>query len=206
MLKLESQLLLDRCPYCSIKRPNLKVNHELITVDHRAANKRRWKIYKCESCGGVILANTNEGTGNNEVSEIYPKREHLDEAIPEKPRTFLQEAIDSIHAPSASIMVCASSIDAMLKELGYKEGTLYSRIAEAKNDCILTPGMEAWANEIRLDANEQRHADEVKGLPSPAEALQSVEFAKALAEFLFVLPSRVKRGIEESKQTHIDND
>ena len=60
--------------------------------------------------------------------------------------------------------------------------------------------MEEWAHEVRLDANEQRHADE-KGLdeqdaplPNWADADKSIAFAKALGEFMFVLPAKVRRG------------
>ena len=54
--------------------------------------------------------------------------------------------------------------------------------------------MAAWAHEVRLDANDQRHADEGAPLPAEADAAKVIEFAKALAEFLFVLPARVARG------------
>ena len=55
--------------------------------------------------------------------------------------------------------------------------------------------MAKWAHQVRLDANEQRHADESIPLPTIGDA----QFVEALAEFLFVLPARVSRGIEESK-------
>ena len=58
--------------------------------------------------------------------------------------------------------------------------------------------MGTWAHHIRLDANDQRHADEDASLPSTADAQRAIEFAKALAEFLFVLPARVQRGIDEA--------
>jgi len=54
--------------------------------------------------------------------------------------------------------------------------------------------MAAWVHEIRLDANEQRHADEGAPLPSGADAAKVIEFANALAQFLYVLPARVEKG------------
>ncbi|MNW06866.1 hypothetical protein D3C71_2033470 [compost metagenome] len=54
--------------------------------------------------------------------------------------------------------------------------------------------MAAWAHEVRLDANDQRHDDEDGALPDEADARKSIEFATALAQFLFVLPARVARG------------
>jgi hypothetical protein len=54
--------------------------------------------------------------------------------------------------------------------------------------------MKLWAHEVRLDANDQRHADESAPLPSEADAKKAIEFAQALAQFLFVLPALVTRG------------
>ena len=65
------------------------------------------------------------------ITEIYPESETLHEAIPQKPAEFLRQAIESVHAPSGAIMLCASSVDAMLKEKGLKDGSLFTRIEQA---------------------------------------------------------------------------
>ncbi len=52
-------------------------------------------------------------------------------------------------------MLAASSIDAMLKEKGYKVGGLYDRIKQAAKDHLITDEMAAWAHDVRLDANDQ---------------------------------------------------
>jgi hypothetical protein len=46
-----------------------------------------------------------------------------------------------------------------------------------------------------LAANKERHPDFDDA--TPEEAHQSVEFALALAQNLFVLPARVRRGLEK---------
>ena len=91
-------------------------------------------------------------------------------------------------------MLIASSIDAMLKDKGLKQGSLSARIDEAAKAHLITHEMAAWAHEIRLDANDQRHADESASLPSQADAEKVIAFASALAQFLYVLPARVERG------------
>jgi hypothetical protein len=91
-------------------------------------------------------------------------------------------------------MLAASAIDAMLKAKGLKNGTLYTRIDEASKTHLITADMSAWAHEVRLDANDQRHADETAPLPDSHDAERSIEFAQALGEVLFVLPARVARG------------
>ena len=59
--------------------------------------------------------------------------------------------------------------------------------------------MATWAHEVRLDANDQRHADEAVPLPTTADAQHVLDFALALGNFMFVIPSRVTRGIQEAK-------
>ena len=136
---------------------------------------------------------------NGPLEEIYPQPIKVDEEIPDRAKDFLTQAIESTHAPAGAVMLAASSVDAMLKEKGYKEGSLYNRINAAEEDHLITEEMAAWAHEVRLDANDQRHADEEVPLPSLDDANRSIEFAQALAQFLFVLPARVRRGRKQGE-------
>ncbi len=125
---------------------------------------------------------------------MWPKNEAVSDTVPERAREYLKQAIDSQHAPAGGIMLAASSVDAMLKAKGLKTGTLNSRIDAAARDHLITDEMAAWAHDVRLDANDQRHSDEAVPLPSDNDCSRVIEFAQALAEFLFVLPAKVTRG------------
>ena len=136
---------------------------------------------------------------NPEIIAIFPVTKTVDADVPEPARTFLQQAFESLHAPDAAAMVAGSAVDAMLKKLGYLQGSLYSRIDRALADGKLTQGMADWAHEVRLGSNRPRHSDEKSPHVSREEAKQSVEFAEALATFLFVLTARIGRGIAGAK-------
>lgn len=188
-----NQLPLERCPHCGIARPSLHNRTSTETTNHAGGNKRFWRIYSCQSCGGAILAGAKDSSQH--IVEMYPTGLTADnEAIPERAREYFVQAVASIHAPAGAIMLTASTVDAMLKAKGYRDGSLYERIDAAAEAGLITAEMAAWAHEIRLDANDQRHADEEAPLPDPEEASKCVEFARALAEFLFILPARVARG------------
>lgn len=133
------------------------------------------------------------------MSECYPFLRGLSAHIPERPREFLRQARESLGQPVGAIMLCASAVDAILKDHDLKDGTLYARIDLAKDQGLITDGMAKWAHQVRLDANDQRHADEAAPLPTQKDAERSLSFASALAEILYVIPARVTRGIEESK-------
>jgi len=160
-------------------------------------------LYKCSRCGGVILAAApvRPNNAHSEVSEIYPTPVQVDEALPPTAKEYLTQAINSLHAPAGSVMLCASAVDAMLKAKGYTSGNLYGRINQAATDHLITEGMKEWAHEVRLDANDQRHADEAAALPTTAAAQRSIEFAQALGQFLFVLPAQVARGRAATQAT-----
>lgn len=193
---LQSNLDISRCPHCNVDQPNLGQKSAIQTEDFSGSHKRYWKIYQCVRCGGLITASAPHDGGP--VSEIYPSSTQLDESLPPTAKGYLDQALNSLHAPAGAVMLAASSVDAMLKAKGYKEGSLYGRINTAAEDHLITDGMAKWAHEVRLDANDQRHADESAPLPSAADARKCVDFALSLGQFLFVLPARVERGLAEA--------
>jgi hypothetical protein len=195
---LESHLILERCPHCRVANPNITQINNFNTNSFDSSNLRFWSVYKCNRCGGAITASSDSKDGW--INEMYPNEISIDDNIPTKAKAFLTQAVDSLHAPSGAIMLAASAIDSMLKEKGLKDGKLYGRINKAAENHLITKGMAEWAHEVRLDANDERHADENAELPDGKAAKKTVDFALALAEFLFILPSKVQRGIKNATE------
>lgn len=192
-LKQLAFLRLPRCPHCGTALPNMSQVAAWQTKSCDGTRVRRWIAYACASCGGSVLTGCVEGTDGS-ITELYPRAISADEALPQRAREFLSQALASISAPSGAVMLAASAVDAMLKEKDYSEGSLHVRINKAASDHAITDDMAAWAHEVRLDANEQRHSDLASPLPTAEDAKRTVEFAVALGEFLFSLPARVRRG------------
>lgn len=189
-----NQLPLERCPHCNVAKPHMTRHWgPAASKDHADQNATTWSVYRCNTCGGMIMA-VSPGNHGNHIERIWPTPVEIAEELPERAREFLSQAVASLHAPAGAVMLTASSVDAMLKAKGLKDGNLNSRIESAAKDHLITAEMAAWAHEIRLDANDQRHADEGAALPSAVDATKVIEFANALAQFLFVLPARVERG------------
>ncbi|TAL74802.1 MAG: DUF4145 domain-containing protein [Rhodanobacter sp.] len=191
-MRLEGQLRLPRCPHCGVDSPMLPMVHQFGTADAAGTNKRTWLVYSCRRCGGAILAGGAQV--NQPVQEMYPSSRDVDESVPDTPKQYLTQAMNSRHAPAGAVMLAASAVDAMLKAKGYSDGSLYSRIDGAAANHLITSEMALWAHEVRLEANGQRHADGQFTLPSVEDANRVIAFAEALAEFLFILPARVSRG------------
>jgi hypothetical protein len=192
----QTSLDLDRCPHCGVDAPNLPYVGASDAPDYQGT-KRLWVFYRCGRCAGIVVAWA--ANWNIQASQVFPASGlPLSDDIPERARAYLQQAMDSMRSPSGAVMLAASSVDAMLKAANLKTGSLFERINEAAKQHLITPDMAKWAHEVRLDANDQRHAEENAQLPSIDDAKRTIEFAHALAQFMFVLPARVQRGIQSA--------
>jgi hypothetical protein len=199
---------LKRCPHCSIANPGMRhlwTSGPLARSDN-AHQARLWATYQCTSCAEVILTRCHitprvngQWVHNLKIENIYPRTKSAHEDIPEPARTFLQQAYDTLHAPDAAAVMAGSAVDGMLKYHKLTEGSLYARIDQALESNLLTKGMADWAHSVRLGSNRPRHADSENPHVSPEQARQSVAFAEALGEFLFVLTARVERALEKTK-------
>jgi hypothetical protein len=190
---------LKHCPHCSIASPSFVKAWASPgpTARTDGGKNENWGAYGCSSCVSV----SGQWIGANAhflFTGVFPGAKTAHEDIPEPARTFLQQAYETLHAPDADAVMAGSAVDAMLKKHGLESGTLYSRIGEALTNNLLTKGMADWAHEVRLGSNRPRHANKDKPHVSPDDAKQSVEFAEALGNFLFVLTAQVNRGLKEA--------
>lgn len=196
------------CPYCGVSSPILK----RVWWPNEAAKRgdggvvSEWAAYQCTSCAGVVTAMGIPGItrkqGHTTISAVrmFPAGRTVSAEVPSIPATFLRQAFATLHAPDAAAVMAGSAVDAMLKEFGYSEGSLYKRIDEAKDAGLLTTGMADWAHSVRLGSNRPRHVDREDPHVSPRDAQRSVSFAEALGNFLFVLTAQIQEAVEQVGQ------
>ena len=200
---------LSRCPQCGVATPLIsKVGRASLHYESNTHYERdKWFFTgSCSRCKNHVLfyGETVERPLREvdpetlEIIRTFPELETVSDYLPDMARNFLQQAYESKHAPDGAVMLAAASIDAMLKDKGYVEGALYSRIVKSAEDHLLTPEMAAWAHEIRLSANEPRHADVDFIGASKEDAEQIIAFAKALAQYLYELPAKVQKWKEKA--------
>lgn len=192
-------LQLDRCPHCSVDTPHLQRQYKFTTPNKLTATPRFWGLFTCNRCGGTVLTEEVDTAPLTNVLTYYPSIREVDNSVPESARQYLDDAYKTKGVPSGCIMLAASSIDAMLKDKGFIEGSLHNRIGEAAKAKIITDSMKDWAHQIRLEANDIRHADINATKPTSKDAERILEFTSALAKFLYELPALVNKGIETSK-------
>jgi hypothetical protein len=189
----QTELALPRCPHCNIADPFMPLASHFMAGSTNGGQKL-WVTYRCSSCSGAVLAHA-EGW-DYVISLLFPSPPApVSEVIPDRARHHLTEAIKTKDSPSASCISSASAVDAMLKSKGLITGSLFTRIDQATTQHLITPEMAVWAHEVRLDANDERHADLESPLPVVNDAQKSIDFALAIAEYLFVLPNKVERRV-----------
>jgi hypothetical protein len=202
-------LALARCPHCFTANPTLNRHHVLTVQSAKGGlaaiggpHHIQWHIYICTSCAGLVAAgalvqgNQVQNPPAIPAVKMVPQVTDLSADIPASAARYLNQARETLSSPSASVMTAASAVDAMLKERGYKAGKLFNRIKEAEQAGVLAKDMAQWAHDVRLDANDERHADLDASMLTQEDAARCLEFAEALADLLFVLPARVKRGLK----------
>ena len=193
--KMGSQLIgVDNCPHCGISSPYLVNVWTSKGATPRSDRERpsAWAAYLCTTCGSLVAAKGAPGIPlEAPVVGLYPSVFEVSAVVPERVRNYLTQAHRSLASPDASVMMSASSVDAMLKAQGLSKGTLYNRIDEAVDKGILTKTMAEWAHRVRLDANNPRHADEETPHMTSDHARRAFEFANALTEFLYILPAKM---------------
>lgn len=196
--QLSTSLLLERCPHCALAQPQLaRINER---ENNRRGGHRRWGVYECLACGGLVVAAARAGDPAHVIVECYPAAPNdLPDTIPTRPREYLRQARDLLAQPTGSVMLSASAVDAMLNEKGLKDGRLYERIHAAVTQRLISEDMAQWAHQVNLDPNDPRYVDERGTMPSIEDAQRCLSFALTLADILFVLPGRVTRGIAESE-------
>ena len=102
-LKLGKELTLSRCPHCGVDTPSLHSLHAFETRDYKNGNQRFWNVYVCKRCGGVLTASAERN--GFPVRELYPASTVLDASIPGPAKSYLEQAMQSLHVPSGAVML-----------------------------------------------------------------------------------------------------
>lgn len=183
---LKLDLDLERCPHCCVAKPKVSQTSSFETESEDKQTLRFWGIYICHHCGGVITASSNAENGH--IHEMFPNDIAFEDYIPPEAKAFLKQAVDSLHAPCGAILLAARAIDIMIADKGLKRGKLYTRLKSAAENNFISEEMASWGQEVQLDPIFRLDAKSDSKLPDEKDARNTVNFALALAECLFLQP------------------
>ena len=140
-------LTLRKCPHCSRANPSCEKVYGFNSKSGAGGTNYNWAVYTCGPCGLPIVVGGPDHLTTSKWQ--FPNEgDPVPEVLPAKVRSYLQQASESLHSPSGANMLCASAIDAMLKDRDLKKGSLYSRIDAAAESGLITEEMAAWAHDV----------------------------------------------------------
>ncbi len=188
--------IIKNCPHCGVANPRLTMVWQSGSAKSARMDGKPpeyWMCFVCSTCAGILTAKGTPGVMNQSayLAKVFPSLWLPSEHIPERTANYLTQANRTLSSPDASVIMSAASIDSILKDQGLKKGSLYERINKAVDQGIITKSMSEWAHRVRLDANSPRHADETDPHMTADEASRAFNFAQALAEIIYVLPSKM---------------
>ncbi len=198
-MNLQNNLDLDRCPHCSVFKPNLSyTGQELTTKNFENMNERRWKTYKCSKCGGVVLAYSS--TKNIGVINYFPstQNESFDfEYLEDNVKEDFKEALKcySNQCYNAFASMCRRTIQSAGKILGANgKDKVKKQIQELKEIASIDDDTYNILEQIIIAGHDGAHPH-LPSLTSERATILLVLMKDVLNE-LFVRKARVKKAME----------
>ena len=120
-MKLENNLSLEKCPHCSVSNPNLPIIWNVGTENHSGQNKRTWYFYKCQKCGGIIMAFAYHGQVDirgqypSKISETFDFEYLTGDVLEDFQEALLCYSNNCFNAFAA---MCRRTIQSLATELG----------------------------------------------------------------------------------------
>ncbi len=111
-------------------------------------------------------------------------------------REILQQANDAKLFPVACVTTASRAVEAMLAEAGIanRKLSLKKRIDKAVEGGLLPPIMGEWAHEVREFGRDGHTDEDPSDLPDKEEVAHVLQYANMLAQYLFVLPLRIRKA------------
>lgn len=206
-MKLEENLSLERCPYCSIYRPNLPRVWQFETENHSGKNLRRWRAYKCGGCGGIVIASASD-LGKN-ILEMFPERvmetfdfDYLRGDVLED----LKEALSCYSRGDYNAFAAMSrrTIQSIAKDLGADgKAKVLKQVNELKTIIEIEEETFKTIEEIIIAGHDGAHPYLPKLSPERAAIL--LELLKDVVYQLYVRKKKVEQSAELRKKAIEEN-
>lgn len=179
---------------------------ETSTDNHSGKNKRIWRVYKCQNCGGLVVAGAQELTRN--VSEIYPSQvaETFDfEYLKDDVKEDFQEALKcySNNCLNSFAAMCRRTIQSLAEQLGAKGKDRVNKQIEEMRELLNIDG-ETYLilEQIIITGHDGAHPH----LPklSPERAATLLELMKDVLYQLCIRRKKIEESIDLRKKAIVE--
>ena len=194
------------CPHCGNNAPQQLIHRQHVSEtawilrdeegrDEKSELDAIYFVATCETCQGILLyAAFDEYPDDHDfyrTNLLWPESGVSHESVPEKVSTIYEEAarIKSL-APNAFAVQIRRALEAVCEDRGAKKGVLAAMLKELSERGDIPPVLAEMTDVLRLLGNIGAHAADQSVRPSQVYALD--EFFRAVIEYVYVAPSKLK--------------
>lgn len=199
------------CPHCSNRAPQRVIHRQKFfepswsASDGTESEPVPWSnfIVVCETCNRILIYdNPADGYEENEFTYcnlLYPDSGRLHGSVPKLISKVYEEAsrIKKI-APNAFAVQIRRALEALCEDRGAKRGNLQNRLSKLAEKGDIPPLLSEVSDVLRFLGNIGAHIGEKSIHPLRANVID--EFFRAVVEYVYIAPSKLKRFKSEMKE------
>lgn len=199
------------CPHCGNTAPQQLVHFQRFwTYGYRMDGTETepdlecaYFVAACETCHEILvyLAEGYIPEGNNfsEVGLVWPDAGFLPSSVPDRVRSCYEEAARIKRlAPNAFAVQVRRTLEAICEDRGATKGPLHTRLKDLSTRGDIPPVLAEMTDVLRLLGNIGAHAAEQTVKPGHVRVID--EFLRALVEYVYVAPSKIRQFRETLAQ------
>jgi len=204
------------CPHCGNKAPQRLVHTQKYMertwhVGDGKEVEEPWSTFVvvCETCGHIILYdNMGDQLSENEFyycDHSYPKSDRLHFYVPESIRNVYAEAVRIKEiAPNAFAVQIRRALEALCEDRKVEGKSLADRLQSLSKKGEIPPTLAELTDVLRLIGNIGAHGIGESVHPTQVYAID--DFFKAIVEYVYVAPGRLKEFKEKMAKFQKEND
>lgn len=180
--------------------------------------KRICAVTQCQACSKYVLAvvtqqphPTSPGQHSQQpfiYDAHYPvgsPNDAIGEGIPDEIGEDFKEALRCrfVNAYKATVTMCRRALEGSCEDKKAQGESLEDKIDSLAESRIITNDLKEWAHRIRLSGNRGAHVPingkQVSNSPNDRRADAVIEFTRQFLEYLYTMPSKIKKFDELSE-------
>lgn len=152
-----------------------------------------YEVGFCGACGQLLLYKTEfYGPQQGERELIWPATGRLDKSVPIDIRRVYEEAFRIKElAPNAFSVQIRRAVEAVCRDRGAKGRSLAQMLGDLAMRGEIPQTLSEAADALRVAGNVAAHASDADVKPWQVNSID--EFFRAVVEYVYVAPSRIKR-------------
>lgn len=200
------------CPHCGNRAPQrLVYTHDYAPAAYTSDGKRvpdiegKYYVAVCESCGDLLVYDAFSDIPNSQnfagphTNLVFPNSGRLDNSVLERVRECYDEAlrIKSI-APNAFAVQIRRTLEALCADRSANGRNLQERLKKLAEKGEIPPVLAEMTAILRLLGNIGAHLAKERVKPTDVWIID--DFVRAVIEYVYVAPSRVREFRDRLKK------